>query len=530
MQQQHILSRETTILFIPSILLVALLSPQYMWGPTPSAQIHLFYAALFSISLVAVWFFERTGLFELLDRKATSLLISFVAVYAMTSCIVNWVWYDNFLFKGQDVTLYSQALWTTSHGRAIFFDSVEGMSHFGIHFVPFYFFLVPLYYLYPDPRVLLLVKGVFVSLSAVPLYAIVRLENSRSVALFLSLSFLLYTPVLNQMIFEFYGLQFLPVVMFSSYYFWKKKKFIFHMLFLIMCLAIREELVTIAVMFGIYSLIRRRRLLWIVGPILLGVSWAVAAFRIVIPFFSTVHVYHPSFANIVVEDLLKINAGSLLTRENATFLYWMFCPLLGIAPFLSWEWILGLPILFGSLYTSHLPAKQIDYHYQMVIASALFISLIGGVRLVSDRLSAAGVARERGMRILALSTFMLVIAFTGGYFIDRRMEAARPTSASRAILKEVLLRIPKDASVLAPRYAATHLTNRMMLYIDQACIEQAGDPPVEYVLVDTNTNDRNAKDLNSYFQSRLNSPPIYSKIYDRRGVMLYRRSMERGRS
>jgi uncharacterized membrane protein len=320
------------------------------------------------------------------------------------------------------------------------------------------------------------------------------------------------------MTFEFYELQFLPLFLFIAFWFWQKKKFLLHILFLLLCLSIREEVSAIVFMFGLYSLIKKRGPKWVLFPIVLGLAWGLLSYKVIIPFFSSSGTY--PYSKLVFLDLTKLSPKTLLSRENIIYLYWLLGPLLIILPFLSWEWILAMPIMLGCVYTSHSGAKFIGTHYQLAIAPVLFLSLCGSLSFLGSRLSKR-VNPERVKLVFASTLFLLTVAFSGAYKLDDLLHFKGPTNSPRQVLEEAIKLIPSNASVLGPRYVNTHLVNRLYVYIN---MEQIPYSFRDYVLIDSNTNDRYTIEyLNDPFLGSINNSYLYKKIYDRQGVKLYKR-------
>jgi uncharacterized membrane protein len=344
-------------------------------------------------------------------------------------------------------------------------------------------------------------------------------NNSKAISLFLSISFLLNTTILNQMNFEFFELHLLPFLLFLAYYFWQKKKFFLHILFLSLSLFVREEIFAIVFMFGIYSFLKKREWKWGLSPIFLGLIWGFFSYKVIIPFFSPTGSY--PFYYIVVEGFKKFNMGSLISRENILYLYWLLGPLFIILPFFSWEWIIGLPILFGALYTPHYGAKDVGYWYHVIIVSILFISLSVAIKFIGNRFLKR-LNPEKTKLIFASSVLMLTVAFSGIYQVDKIVNFKRLTTSPRPILEEVIKLVPPDASILAPRYTTPYFANRLHVYF---AIEQIQKKCSDFVLIDTNTNDNfTISNINKPFTEKVNNECLYKKIYDQKGVKLYKLS------
>jgi len=513
------------VLFCP-LFLVLLILPQFIFGFFPPVGTVVFFSILFLISLFFSYFLNKEKFLLLVESRARLWLLLSGSFYAVFWIIFTVFWLDNFLFLGQNLILFSQSLWSTMNAGMPLYNSIEGVLHFGIHNSPILLFFAPLYQIWPDPQALLFIRAVCLSLSIFPLYLIMRFNHSRAVSFILSVSFLFYLPVLTQMLFDFQEIQFLPLILFFTYYFWKKKEFLAYMIFSLLCLFVREELSSIVFMFGVYSFIKKREWKWILTPILLGGIWGLLSFKLIIPFFSKNGQYY--FNHIVFADLLKpdLNARPMIFQANIQYLYWLLGPLLLILPFLNWEWILILPVLLGCLYTSYMPAKYIGSHYQMAAAAVFFISLGSGINYLSQKLQCWGMAQQKAKFSLALSVFLAVIAFSGAYYLGQARDFQKLTNSSPQVLREAVGLVGPEGSFLGPRYVINaKLNNRIYIYYCTEFFQPQGIFQ-DFVLIDGNTNDLLTKNsINKKFFPLINHPDIYKKIFDQQGVQLYKLSL-----
>src|SRR3954470_3235340 len=96
-----------------------------------------------------------------------------------------------------DVGLYDQGLWLLSRFKAPFV-TLMGRNMFGDHTSFTLLFLVPLYWVHPDPSTLLVVQALVLALAAVPVYLLaLRRIGSVIIATVLAGAFLLH-PALAQ--------------------------------------------------------------------------------------------------------------------------------------------------------------------------------------------------------------------------------------------------------------------------------------------------------------------------------------------
>jgi uncharacterized membrane protein len=102
------------------------------------------------------------------------------------------------LWSGRfDLGNLTQAVWSTAHGHLLQITDLQGrqISRLGAHFDPIVAGLAPLWRLWPDPRLLLLVQAAAVALGAVPVFLLARKHlRSEWGGLAFALAYLLYPP------------------------------------------------------------------------------------------------------------------------------------------------------------------------------------------------------------------------------------------------------------------------------------------------------------------------------------------------
>ena len=69
-----------------------------------------------------------------------------------------------------------QAVWSTAQGDVLSVTSLRGeqISRLGVHFDPILGAFAPLWWLWPDPSMLLVVQAVAIALGAVPVFLLAR--------------------------------------------------------------------------------------------------------------------------------------------------------------------------------------------------------------------------------------------------------------------------------------------------------------------------------------------------------------------
>ena len=450
------------------------------------------------------------------DTKMKALLIVFLVSYFVFFAIMNYVKFNHF-GMGSDLTKFSQSFWTTLHEGKCFYNSAEG-NHFGNHFSPFLFLLLPLYALFPSPLTLVIIKTGAITASGVPLYLLARKYLGNRQAFCIVIGYLLYWPILNQNLFEFYELHFSPLLVLWMLYFFDENKFGLFLIFLCLLLSLREEMGLIAVLLGICSYFLGRGPRWSVIPFFLGTFWLAGSFFLAIPYFSASgkYIYTEYFpSSFSTEALQEMSNG-----DRPFYLYLVLFPLCFFLPFFSWEWLLSLPLMLGLLITSWKPARMVVFHYHLALAPFLWGSIIHSLYRF-----------QKKSRVLCSILLVLLILFVleGSIIIynyervfTSRGGGLKEGDQERIVaLKEAISLIPPEASCLVPEYVAPHLAHRKELYFRTRVLKLA---PPEFILLDEIPFLRKAWAGIRIFLSGQGQGQ-YREIYNQGSVTLYRKRL-----
>ncbi|MEX2723052.1 MAG: DUF2079 domain-containing protein, partial [Candidatus Freyarchaeota archaeon] len=166
--------------------------------------------------------------------KINSLLFISIAVYVVIFSYFTIMKYFSFDALGTDLGIFEQAFWSTITFGLPFCDTVEIGSHFGVHFDPMLYLLLPLYAIYQSPFTLLVMQSVFLGLGAVPMYVLARDEfKSERVGLVFAILYLLYPSVQWINWYDFHVDCLMPVLLLSMFYLFKKEKYVYSFLFFV---------------------------------------------------------------------------------------------------------------------------------------------------------------------------------------------------------------------------------------------------------------------------------------------------------
>ncbi|MGB3905271.1 MAG: DUF2079 domain-containing protein [Anaerolineae bacterium] len=420
-------------------------------------------------------------------RASVSLLAVLLTLYVVLFAALSLRKHSNFRTHN-DLAIHSQVVWNTSQGRLFETTLLEDRptNYLGHHFSPALLLLAPLYSLWPDARLLLIVQSVALALGAVPIFMLVQNQTrSQLLGLTLSLAYLLFPALHYVNLFDFHDVILgVPLLSFASFCLLTRRyRLLF--VFLALSLLVKEEMAFIAFAFGLYILIvqRRRRLGLLV--MLLAVAWGIVTMRIIMPSIAG-RAYFPvgrygylgsSFGEIAVSVVRNpvLVLQHLLTPAKIEFLLHLLAPL-AFLPLLGFDTLLlAIPTMLYLLLSDYEPQYSMQYHYAAPLIPLLVMSAATGAARLMRR-------RERSVSV-ALSALVLVTSVTS-YLLHSPGPVARHFNEDGAYTLwpdlasgyDALAAIPPEAPVMTLEEFAPHLASRESIYV-----ENENYLPVEYI-------------------------------------------------
>ncbi len=402
--------------------------------------------------------------------------IIFFTVIISLFCITKYERYD---YNGIDLAIFSQVFFNSAQGN--WFDfSIHPHSYLGDHFGIIIILLLPLYLLAPSPITLLILQTLFVALTAWPLFLLARsLINSRW-ALVLSLVFLFNPFVLNLLFFEFHLLPFAMFFLAWVFYFFHKKKYFPFIIFLMLSLLVREDVALVVLMIGVVAWINKRRLRWIIGPLLLGLAWIVFVY-LLSGHFNTTGEYKfltfyswlgqtPSDIAITVATKPWLLIQKLFSWHNIILAVGMLLPVLGL-PLLRPKYL--IPAILVALQLMLIGTSNtivLETHYSSLLLIILYIATIFSIAKIYNKQKPLSCFCSFLNRYQAMLAILLVAgtaysACTFSPLLPAIKYFARDNEMYLNREKDHLVApIPNDATVVAGFEFLPSLSQRTSLY------------------------------------------------------------------
>lgn len=385
-----------------------------------------------------------------------------------------------------DLSIAEQALWNTLHGRFMASTIEPGVTnYFGDHFEAILLFLLPLYFLFEDVRVLLIVQSLFLSAGAIPLYKIAQreLENPYS-ALGMAALYLSYPALgfINR--FDFHALALcIPFLMGGFYCFMVRKYPLGYALFGLALLC-KEEIGLTVFMSGLFFALwgkERRHGLFLS---MIGLGYSLIVMFLIMPALRQGHIsdtfdryVHLGKTPPEIVKTILFSPWQALDLKGKYFslkveYLWKLLLPLGFIPLLSLRTLMiCLPALGYSWLSLNPSQASIYFHYTSPMVPFLFISSIFGIRRTKTWcyrvFPGKGPFLCQGlwiglMALIALSLYLdnPVLKRVGAPYY--RVLGLEKRDNLKEFHEAVSL-IPEDASLMADNHLGTHLSKRKEL-------------------------------------------------------------------
>ena len=396
-------------------------------------------------------------------------LAAMITLFVGTFVWLTWLTHARFGTFGFDLGIFDQGVWLLSRFRDPFV-TIRGLSLFGDHASYILVLVAPLYWLWADPRLLLLLQVVGLAIPAVSLYLIgTRRLHSPLAGLAVAAAYLAYPAVQWAAVWSFHpetlAAGFLGLAALAA----DRQRWRQMAAWLALALLCKEDVGLVVAGFG--------ALLWTTGhpsvgrrTLAAGLGWFVLTALVLIPLANGRASPHlelnygitgsgPTVVLEAVPTLAQNICRNVTDGQGATYLLLIFTPFLGL-PMVDPRWLLpAAPPILLNLAATHGYQQEIRYQYLATAAPFLALATIAGLRVVGRR------------RVVLASLLVALVAVAG--FIDYRVGPApwskdfpRPAEDGPLMQarRQALGLIDPAGPVSAEYNLAPHLAHRTHIY------------------------------------------------------------------
>ena len=486
---------------------------------------------LLSIILTSFFTYFVSNKFSItLNEKSTSLIFLLSLTFYLLSSLYLGFGKINALHHYADFATHLEILWRNSQGlglRTVMSAEYHGGSHwFAAHFTPIiYLTYVPAFAIWSNPYVIPVSETLFITSSLIPLWLISKKYFNSDLSRLFICSFLFYPTIFYT---NLYGTAYIelciPLFLWLFYFFEEKKNTLF-ILFLVLCLMVREEVSLVTCFFGIYMMIKKRYLLGVLTIILSLIYFYTVLFVIMPSFkvedFNRVHMatiwyrgwgdtYSEMFANILFSPIDALS--KILIPEKIGNFVMILIPLLFMSLGNILIFCIAIPNLAITFLSFSITHSSYILYYLSPSLPIFFYAAISGISKISNWKVVDQNALIHAILVASISTTIffgatpISIAFwnkdykVGNFYTTNFHYSAYVELDKHVVAKNIVKLIPDDAVVSAEQHFLPLLYKKKMM-----TIFPSNEKGIDYVLIDR----YNPKKTGGHFKNVLRTDPEF---------------------
>jgi len=425
-----------------------------------------------------------------------------------------------------------QAVWASAHGDPLQVTGLQGQqfSRLGAHFDPILAAFAPLWWLWPDPEMLLVTQAVAIALGALPVYLLARKHlGSERAGVGFALAYLLYPPTQWLTLNEFHPVALATPLLLAAFWFLDEDRLIsFAAVGVAACLT-KEHIGLAVAALGVWYAFGRDRRRAGLAIAAAGTAVAAIAIGVVVPHFApsgsspfqsryrSVGGDPLGIAQPLVTDPARV-LGEAFGGSGVPYLLELLLPLAGVPLLAPLAAATALPELAANLLSSTRTQQSIHFHYTAAAIPGLIVAAVLGARRLraKGRVATTVVLVALGSNYL-LGAIPLWRSFPGGE--DLGASGHVVTRHDEVAARAVRL-LPDDVVVSVTNSLGAHLSDRARVLsfplLDDATWVAADETRPGY-------RDRVAPLATTVALRRLRSDPAWRIVFDEDGVTLFRR-------
>lgn len=433
-------------------------------------------------------------------RSSDWIFFSFAAIYALVFGSLSILRHLSLNSGGWDLGIFDQVVWNSLRGR-LFENSImtDSPSILGLHFSPILLAVVPLYSVWSDPIVLLMLQTLALTLAAFPLYWFGRKQIGPGLALVVSAAYFLSPSLQSINLWEFHEIALATPLLSLAIYFLLRERYGPFTAVVFLSSIVKEEMGIIIAAFGIFLVLVRHR--HALGAVLVGVgvTWICVTLLWVIPSFRNAasgdvfgYLVHYDYLGKTVPQIIlslvtrpDLILEHLLVPGKLEFVLQLLVPLAFVAILGIDILALAFPTLAYLLISSSPTVYSIRFQYTAsLLPFVFFAAILGMARILRwnqlERLPLSSQRLALGVLIAAASLLNYYLQSVGpfGLYFDPSIYRPSPRAVEG---RELMRNIPADAGLITQNQLAPHLSDRRYIYV--AVLPSSSR--AEYLLADT---------------------------------------------
>ncbi len=430
----------------------------------------------FVMYLVVSYSFNAGNTRDISKRQMWTVISALAVLSAAAMALFGIIRHNSYMTSAFDFGIFAQMFESMRRTGLplVTCERNELMLHFGVHFSPFFYLLLPFYCIYPHPQTLLVLQALAIAAAVFPLALICRhFKLSQRLTAVICAVYLLLPPFALPSLYDFHENKFLTVLLLWCVYFMLKCKYPQFALFALLTLSVKEDAAIYIMALALYMMFSQKKTLAGFITLMLSSVYFLFAVKMVSVcggevMLSRLDAYIPSggqgFLSVIKTCISDIGylIHKVFTPDKLIYILTVFVPL-AFLPFMvkkKASLFLLVPMLVINLMPDWIYQYDVAFQYGYgSCALALLLYIIA--------LSESEELKKRKTALFSLS--MVIIMFFGSfvpktkYFLDY---SGNPDVKSRALAyNELLSELPKDIEITVNSYFAGHMYNFESVYI-----------------------------------------------------------------
>ncbi len=499
------------------------------------SRIILIIAELLFLFFVVLWFKAQQMVWVKKCEKAFKkypyeiFLSLAIAGYTVYFTATSFLRYINFYTGRFDLGNMDQTIWNTIHGRIFQLTNPDGtniISRLAFHADFILVLLSPFYYIWQDPRMLLLIQTIVLASGAIFVYLIGKdILKQKNISFIFALTYLIHPAINHANLYDFHGITLAVPLLLGAWYYILKKKYLVATVLLLLAGTTKEEVWMITGMFGIVFILRKQKLLGLLLAVFSFSMFYYLFFKAIPHAHGGSHFalsYYSDFgttpATVIKNIFLSpVKILSIVFQNGRMwYLFELFFPFGFLSIFSPLFLLFAGPDLAVSLLSQNTQLHNIYFHYGAITIPFILLSAIYGVAFLQKK--------WKQLSVFYVSLFLLVTSITAAYWYGplpgaKDMNHAMYTTqlSYRSQIDDFLQTIPRRYSVAATNNIGSHLSHRQRIYTIPLGMDKAD--VIVFLL-----NDHFAQPslhAQKEFANTLTHDPRYIKVYEYQDFVLF---------
>lgn len=367
------------------------------------------------------------------------------------------------------------------------------MSHFNVHFSPCWYLLLPIYMIFRNSVVLVILQVLIIASGVLPLIKICRLYKlGRTDTVLCSIIYLFYPAFCSSQFFDIHENMFLPAFILWLYYFMCKKNHIGEVAVCLLILSVKEDAGVYIICLGLYSLFSKKKktsglLITIIGILgFIGTNLYINIFGegVKVNRYDIYLAENDSGLIAVILNVIKNPAyfvSNLITVDKLLFLLLMTVPFIFVCFKINKasDLFLLVPLIIVNLSTDYTYQYNVDYQYVFGSGAMLFCAFVKEVSTLKQK-----------RKVLLISAMSAVILFS--VTVSDKIQLYTERYENTALItqtNEFIDTIDKTVCI----YADTYIIPSLYKFDNVYLLDNADVSKAEIILLDNRKNDYQGK-------------------------------------